>query len=55
MLWEELYKASSPDTKVILTIRDDEDAWWKSLTGQMKIEAPKYSVMARVQIENIMQ
>ena len=48
MLWEELYNASSPDTKVILTIRDDEDAWWKSLTGQMKIEAPKYSVMARI-------
>jgi len=29
-LWEELYRASPPDTKVILTIRESEDKWWNS-------------------------
>ena len=28
--WEALYDASPPGTKVILTVRDNEDQWFKS-------------------------
>ena len=28
--WKELYEHLGPDTKVILTVRDDADRWWNS-------------------------
>ena len=28
--WKELYDHLGPDTKVILTVRDDADRWWNS-------------------------
>jgi len=28
--WEELYQALGPETKVILTVRDDTERWWSS-------------------------
>ena len=28
--WKELYDHLGPDTKVILTVRDDTDRWWNS-------------------------
>ena len=37
MYWEDLYNASSPDTKVILTVRDDENAWWNSWLKFMSV------------------
>ena len=30
MLWEEMYEASPKGTKVILTIRESDEKWWKS-------------------------
>nr|XP_039273062.1 uncharacterized protein LOC120347221 [Styela clava] len=33
--WEEIHKAF-PDAKIILTIRDDEDKWYKSFENQYK-------------------
>lgn len=35
MLWEELYDASPKGTKVILTIRESDEKWWKSWCGFM--------------------
>ena len=29
-LWEDLYRASPPNTKVILTVRDSDKQWWNS-------------------------
>ena len=29
-LWEELYRASPKDQKVILTVRDSDEKWWNS-------------------------
>ena len=31
--WEELYNASPKGTKVILTVRDSDDIWQRSLKG----------------------
>ena len=31
-LWEDLYTAS-PNAKVILTVRDNDKVWWKSLSS----------------------
>ena len=33
MLWEEMYDASPKGTKVILTIRESDEKWWKSWCG----------------------
>ena len=35
LLWEDLYRAMPKDTKVILTVRDSDAAWWKSWCGFM--------------------
>ena len=38
--WEALYKASPPGTKVILTVRDDDEQWynsWKTYMTQGKL------------------
>ena len=35
MLWEELYDASPKGTKVILTVRESDERWWKSWCGFM--------------------
>ena len=29
-MWEELYRASPKDQKVILTVRDSDEKWWNS-------------------------
>ena len=31
--WKELYDHLGPDTKVILTVRDNPDRWWNSYVG----------------------
>ena len=31
--WKELYDHLGPDTKVILTVRDNADRWWNSYVG----------------------
>ena len=36
MLWEEMYDASPKGTKVILTIRESDEKWWKSWCGFMQ-------------------
>nr|XP_002125112.2 uncharacterized protein LOC100185828 [Ciona intestinalis] len=42
-LWEEILKAF-PDSKIILTIRDNEDVWWNSALKQAKqLDNPVYS------------
>ena len=33
--FEEMYKAAGPGTKVILTVRDDVDTWYRSWTNFM--------------------
>ena len=33
LYWEELYNASPKGTKVILTVRDSDDIWQKSMKG----------------------
>ena len=38
LLWEDLYRAMPKDTKVILTVRDSDTAWWKSWCGFMMQE-----------------
>merc|ERR1712126_789705 len=43
-LWEELYLASSKDTKVILTVRDSDEQWWKSWCGFMTQEFSRHSI-----------
>ena len=40
LLWEDLYMAS-PNSKVILTVRDSEHAWWNSWIGFTKQESEK--------------
>ena len=32
-MWEELYRASPKDQKVILTVRDSDEKWWSSWCG----------------------
>ena len=44
MKWEELYEASPKGTKVILTIRDNEDVWYSSWSRFMKQEAERMSI-----------
>ena len=48
MLWEELYEASPKGTKVILTIRESDEKWWKSWCGFMLQERPFQSYMIQV-------
>lgn len=43
MLWEELYDASPRGTKVILTIRESDERWWKSWCGFLKQEMIRWS------------
>jgi len=42
--WEDLYRASPKGTKVILTIRDSDDVWWRSWCGFMEQEIRRGSV-----------
>ena len=42
--WEELYNGSPKGTKVILTVRDSDDIWWKSWSGFMKQEISRDSI-----------
>ena len=37
LLWEDLYNAS-PNAKVILTVRDSDEVWWKSMIDFMSKE-----------------
>ena len=30
LYWKELFEANGPDTKVILTVRDNTEKWWTS-------------------------
>ena len=41
--WKALYQASSPDTKVILTVRDNEEQWFNSWYNFIKVEQLKKS------------
>ena len=43
MLWEELYLASPKSQKVILTIRESDEKWWKSWCGFMIQESERGS------------
>lgn len=42
--WEELYRAMPKDTKVILTVRDNVDQWWRSWCGFMAQECKRDSI-----------
>jgi len=42
MLWEELYAASPKGQKVILTVRESDERWWKSWCGFMKQEIERF-------------
>ena len=58
MLWEELYEASPKGTKVILTIRESDEIWWKSwcgfmLQGSLKIIAFNRLKVVRSQLIKI--
>ena len=47
MLWEDLYQAlikRDANTKVILTVRDSDAAWWKSWCGFMLHECQRVAV-----------
>jgi len=44
VLWEELYRGLGPDTKVILTVRDNDEVWWRSWCGFMTQECKRDSI-----------
>ena len=43
-LWEELYTASPKGTKVILTVRESDERWWKSWCDFMVQEMERFSI-----------
>ena len=49
--WEELYKASPKGTKVILTVRDNEDVWQRSLKGFM-VQETKRDAMFGISVKD---
>ena len=47
LLWEDLYRGmlkKDKNTKVILTVRDNDEVWWKSWCGFVTQEAQRHSV-----------
>jgi len=51
MRWEEMYDASPKGTKVILTVRESDEKWWKSWCGfmlQARLNFPLHSSNAFV-------
>ena len=46
LLWHDLYQAmvkKDKNTKVILTVRDNDDVWWNSYCSFMRHETRRYS------------
>jgi len=48
LYWEQLYHASGPDTKVILTIRDNEEIWFNSLHDFVSRSFSKFGFMSTI-------
>ena len=44
IFWEELYRVSPKGTKVILTVRDNEDVWQRSLKGFFIQEIKRHAI-----------
>jgi len=51
--WKELYDELGPDTKVILTVRDNTDRWWNSYFNFFKQETERSGLGARPVIGDI--
>merc|ERR1712235_179095 len=43
-LWEELYQVSPAGQKVILTVRDSDEKWWKSWCGFFTQESKRHAI-----------
>ena len=44
VLWEDLYRGLGPDTKVILTVRDNDEVWWRSWCRFMTQECKRDAI-----------
>lgn len=48
LYWEQLYDALGPDTKVILTIRDNEEVWFNSLHDFVSRSFAKFGFLSTI-------
>lgn len=48
LYWEQLYESLGPETKVILTIRDNEEVWFNSLHDFVSRSFAKFGFMSTI-------